>query len=99
MSKPRNPYGHTRSRYTSSRVRDYLIATGRSQAWLAREMGWNARHVNEVLLGRQVITDQFVDAVCRVLAMPAFLLFDADELLDGKPGDKPASKKAEHAIA
>ena len=97
VRKARNPYGHHRSRYTGSRVRDYLRRTGRSQAWLSRAMAWHLGHVNDVLLGKAPITVEFVTAVCRVLQLPEEMLFYGPDLLTSEL-DAQLSE-AEHAVA
>jgi hypothetical protein len=61
--------------YSRTRIKDVAEARGIRLPWLAGQMGYSRTYLHMVLNGRRRITPQFVQAACRVMALPASVLF------------------------
>lgn len=64
-------------RYVGTRILDILSAQGRRPAWVAAKMGIDYSYFFKVTRGQKPITERFVRDACRVLELPADVLFVA----------------------
>lgn len=54
----------------------YLEARGVAQTWLAEQLGCSTQYLTEIKGGRKRVPAWMPEKVSRVLALPAFMLFD-----------------------
>lgn len=91
--------GHTRSRYTGTRILEVIRSRGHSQVWVAEQMGVHPQHFNRVALGRLPISNEFVAAACRVLQLPPSALFYVKPLLDVSHEGMPSVTEESYVAA
>lgn len=60
-------------------IREYLIAHGITQAFIARECGWTKQRVNAILTGRQRISANDMGDICEVVGVPYDYFYNAAE--------------------
>lgn len=54
----------------------YLEARGIAQTWLAQQIGCSTQYLTDIKVGRKPVPAWMPEKASRVLALPAFMLFD-----------------------
>lgn len=58
-------------------IRDYLVAHGITQAFIARKCGWTKQRMNAILSGRQKISVDDMGAICETVGVPYDYFYNA----------------------
>jgi transcriptional regulator with XRE-family HTH domain len=64
-------------RYTGTKIRSALVAQGRRQDWLARQVGISAAMLNLAMSGKRTLGSDVAERISLVLQVPFDLLFDS----------------------
>ena len=77
-------------RYTAGRLGDFLAAQGRSQRWLAGQVGVSESLLSHVRKGRKSLNRATAERVAGILGVPFAMLFDSLPCEDSTPESEAA---------
>ncbi len=60
-------------------VRDYLIAHGIKQAYLAQKCGWTRQKTSAIVLGKQKMTADEMAVICKAVDVPYAFFYELAE--------------------
>ncbi|WP_374214199.1 helix-turn-helix domain-containing protein [Candidatus Desulfosporosinus nitrosoreducens] len=66
------------------KIRQYRISKGITQVWVAKRLGISPKTLNGIELGRQKLTTEMLEAICKKAFEVEPAIFFTDELLETK---------------